>query len=39
MLVNGLRKSCRLRDNVEKYWKAEKPVSDNVAHTCCMLGD
>jgi hypothetical protein len=30
-------KSCRLRDNVEKYFRAGQATDDNMAHACFML--
>ena len=32
-----LRKSCRLRDSVEKYCKAGQATDDNMTHAHCML--
>jgi len=31
------RKSGRLWDNVEKYYRAEEATVDNMAHTHCIL--
>ena len=31
------RKSYRLRDNVEKYFRAGQATDDNMAHAHCML--
>jgi hypothetical protein len=31
------RKSCRLRDNVEKYCRADQASDNNMAHAQCML--
>jgi hypothetical protein len=31
------RKFCRLRDNVEKYCRAEQATDDNMAQAHCML--
>jgi hypothetical protein len=31
------RKSCRLRDKVEKYCTAGQATDDNMAHAFCML--
>jgi hypothetical protein len=31
------RKSCRLWDNVEKYYGAREATDDNMAHALCML--
>jgi len=31
------RKSCRLRDNVEKYCRAGQAIDDKMAHANCML--
>jgi len=31
------RNSCRLRDNVEKYYKAVQATDENTAHAHCML--
>jgi len=31
------RKSCRLLDNVEKYFRAGQATDDNVAYEHCML--
>jgi hypothetical protein len=30
-----LRKSCRLRDNVEKYSRIREATDDNMAHVLC----
>jgi len=35
--VTFLRKSCRLRDSVEKYYRAEQATYVNMAHAHCML--
>ena len=31
------KKSCRLLENVEKYYKAGQATDDNTAHAHCML--
>jgi hypothetical protein len=31
------KKSCRLWDNVEKYFRAVQATDDNMAHAHCML--
>jgi len=35
--IKVLRKSCRLWDNVEKYYTARHTTDDNRAHALCML--
>jgi len=35
--VTTFRKSCRLRDNVEKYCRAGQAADGNMAHAHCML--
>ena len=35
--VTFFLKSCRLRDNMEKYCRAEQATDDNMAHAHCML--
>ena len=35
--ITFYRKSCRLRDNVEKYCKAGQATDNNIAHAHCML--
>jgi hypothetical protein len=34
---NVFRQSCRLWDNVEKYYTAGQVTDDNKAHAYCML--
>ena len=36
-LVTFSRKSCRLRNNVEKYCRAGQATDDDIAHARCML--
>jgi hypothetical protein len=38
MFNNSFFKSCRLWDNVEKYFRAGQATNNNVAHAHCMLG-
>jgi len=35
--VTSFRKSCRLWDNVEKYFRAGQARYDNMAHLHCRL--
>jgi hypothetical protein len=35
--VTFSRKSCRSRDNVEKYGTAGQATNDDMAHALCML--
>jgi len=37
-LTAPFRKSCRLRDNVEKYCRDGQVTDDNMAYGYCMLG-
>jgi len=37
MFNNVYRKSCRLSDNVEKYYRAGQATDDNMARANCML--
>jgi len=37
MLNNVFGKSCRLRDNVEKFGRTGQATDDNMAHTNFML--
>jgi len=36
-VLTFFRKSCRLRDIVEKYCRAEQATDDNIAHAHCTL--
>ena len=37
VFISVFRKSCRLCDNVEKYYKARQAIYGNMAHAHCML--
>jgi hypothetical protein len=37
MFKNPFQKSSHLRDNAEKYCRAEKATDDNMAHAHCMM--
>jgi len=37
VFINVFRKSCRLYENVEKYYTAGQATDDNMAHAHCML--
>ena len=37
LLLFSFRKSCRLWDNVEKYWRAGQAADDNMAHAHRVL--
>ena len=37
MFKKSFQKSCHLRDNAEKYYRAGKATDDNTAHAHCIL--